>query len=127
MKGNEPVLATPSPRQATSSRRPGKKTRTHQPAAEAIWLCPAVPSLTGAEIAAALYAGSSLMDEVRSSVTEGTVQLAFRVQADAESRRVEGRDSYLAMSGDAVVEQERREHGHDAVGLRRHSRTAELV
>ena len=42
----------------------GPSTRARPTAAEAIWLCPSVVSLTAAEITAALYAFSDLMDDV---------------------------------------------------------------
>jgi hypothetical protein len=44
--------------------RQAQPTTAQQTTAEAIWLCSAVVSLTAAEIAAALYAYSDLMDEV---------------------------------------------------------------
>ena len=42
----------------------GESTPAQPVAAEAIWLCPSVVSLTGAEITAALYGFSDLVDDV---------------------------------------------------------------
>lgn len=47
-----------------SSSRPGQASKSRALTAEPIWVCPAVVSLTAAEIVAALYAFSDLIDEV---------------------------------------------------------------
>jgi hypothetical protein len=62
MNGNE--VATGSTRPEPGS-RPVRATRTTDDlVGEAIWVCPAVVSLTAAEIAAALYAFSDLIEEI---------------------------------------------------------------
>jgi hypothetical protein len=78
MDGNE---APSGPSSCAANGGPDQSTAALPTAAEEIWLCPSVVSLTAAEITAALYAFSDLMDEMTNHACKAVVrdELSFIV------------------------------------------------
>ena len=78
MGGNE---ASSGPGTRAGRGGPGQSTAEPPTAAEEIWLCPSVVSLTAAEITAALYAFSELIDEMTNHACKAVVrdELSFIV------------------------------------------------